>query len=473
MRPPWEPGRESSPAPEAHVRAASDEHAGHEHAGHEHAGHEHAGHKHAGHEHASDEPASDELAGHEHASDERARDEHEGQRRTKQQAQVELIEHAFGGDVGKGREHRHEVGVPYLLREHAILVRDVYLDRVSARFVGSVVDNSLIDGVTLLGVQEDTLDALALVGREFGAGVAAPDHVVSISGEGAHCPATEPEVVPGWAVPDPGLTTDHAAGEGVRVVVVDTGLDPTSVTMHPWMTGVTGETDPAVGKGDLGPYAGHGTFIAGVVRCMAPRAEVIVKATFGPAGATFESKLVQALDNVLEDDFPDVICMSAGTWTYDATGLLGLRVFHETRLRHHKGVVLVTAAGNDSSRQPFWPAAAPWTVSVGALATNWRSRASFSNFGGWVDVYAPGENLINAFPRGTYPFHEPPLPRPNGVFSGMARWSGTSFSTPVVAGLIAARMSRTGENGRDAASALLATARAAVLPGVGAVLLPQ
>jgi subtilisin family serine protease len=217
-------------------------------------------------------------------------------------------------------------------------------------------------------------------------------------------------------------------------------------------------------------YTGHGTFIASIVRAMAPRAQVRVARIFKCAGASFESDVVTALYQVM-DWAPDVISLSAGTHTWLDHGLLSFRFFIDGPLRERTGTVLVAAAGNDGLDWKFSPAKMKGVLSVGALAVNGDERAWFSNYGDWVKVYAPGEDLVHAYASGAYRYYETPG-RANETFDGMASWSGTSFSTPVVSGLIAARMSGTGETAREAARSLLSLARAQPLPGVGPVLRP-
>jgi subtilisin family serine protease len=361
--------------------------------------------------------------------------------------------------------------IDFVYEEGALLVRDEYLDQVRSVVGGGDVRDGLIGGVThfsLAGARMTTVtEALAAVDSRCGAGAATPNHVLSVSP--VHlCPATEPEVVPADAHPLPSV--GPVAGAGVSIHVVDTGLLADAAS-HPWLAGVTGDEEklPATADGEveIPPYAGHGTFIAGVARCYAPEADVHVSRVLVLSGAALESEIVRHLDAALGQG-PDIISLSAGGTSRNDLPLLGFEMFWE-RYRKHKGTVLVAAAGNNSGRRPFWPAALPGVVSVGALSADLRSRAYFSDFGPWVDVYAPGERLINAYARGCYQYHEPPRSGERREFWGMSLWSGTSFSTPVVAGLIAARMSRTGENGRRAADAVLAAARAQALPGVGPV----
>lgn len=378
------------------------------------------------------------------------------------QARPEVAVATGGSDDLADMQHMYQEGV--------ILLRDADLDRVS-RLVPGQVQASLINGITVYRPRDLATDeALQRVDNEFGVGVATPDHVVHITGKAGACPATEPEDVD--LPPLPLVNRDPASdGGGVLVSVVDTGFLPAVGAAHEWLSGVTGDEehyDPA----DIGPFVGHGTFVAGVLRCMAPHAEVRVEGFLTHGGTIFESEIVMQLNDAL-DRVPDVICLSAGTTTRRNLNLLSFQVFWENRLRHYKGTVLVAAAGNDSGRGPFWPAAFPWALSVGALGAD-GNRAGFTNYGSWVDVYALGEGVINAFPTGVYRYQEPLRAGEIGEFThGMARWSGTSFCTPIVAGLIAARMSATGETGQQAADGLLELARSNARSRVGAILQPD
>jgi len=399
---------------------------------------------------------------------------------TKLKIQLDLIAEAFG-EENFGKKLFDDGTLDYLYVRGVILVRDAYLAEV-ARLLEEVDEEEergqefvpvagLLPGVSLFSVGgRDVPRLLDKIDARLGIGIATPDHILSITPVWP-CPATEPEGVVDGALPDPGPCAD--SGSGTCIYVADTGLLDGAAAEHSWLAGVTGTEDKLDVQGGvtrIPGYAGHGTFIAGVARCMAPAARVHVARDFDKAGAISEHEIVQRLREALGQG-PDVINLSAGGTTRKDLPLLGFEAFWET-YRHYKGLVLVASAGNNSTRRPFWPAAFPQVVGVGALAANGRARAYFSDYGPWVDVYAPGEGLVNAYATGTYQYREPPHIGSHHHFDGMARWSGTSFSAPLVAGLIAARITRTGENGRQAASSLLAQARAQHVPGVGPVLWP-
>jgi hypothetical protein len=271
------------------------------------------------------------------------------------------------------------------------------------------------------------------------------------------------------------------------VAVFDTGIG-----RHPWLDGVV--VDPRLGTGEpigLEPgsltdperepslsepldgifddAAGHGTFIAGIIRQECPDAMILPVRVADGEGVILENDLIGALGRLVE--FIDDTALEAARGGSRVAVLnLSFSYFHESpdqpdtvseikRLLDEissRGCVLVCSAGNEATSRPTYPAALPSSdpsrhLSVGALNPSAHSAALFSNVGDWVEVFAPGVSLVSTLP----------IPFEGGIQAGtrddqggrrretldvddfrggFGVWSGTSFAAPVAAGRIAAQI---------------------------------
>jgi subtilisin family serine protease len=163
---------------------------------------------------------------------------------------------------------------------------------------------------------------------------------------------------------------------------------------------------------------GHGTMTSGLVHLVAPKAQILPLKAFSSNGTGYLSNIVAALYYAVQHH-ANVVNMS-----FDLTSN-SPSLTQAVSYANKAGVVLVAAAGNESTSAPVYPAALNNYVVGIASTTNWDTRSTFSNYGS-VDVLiaAPGENIISTFPGGTY-----------------ASASGTSFSSPLVAGVAALMLS--------------------------------
>lgn len=218
--------------------------------------------------------------------------------------------------------------------------------------------------------------------------------------------------------------------------------------------------------GLLDRVAGHGTFIAGLVLRHAPGATLHSRGAITSFGDGDDFSVAQAVDRVMQDiadgphpAAPVILNMSFGGWTDADRAPIA---FRDVIDRHGRGrdLVIVASAGNDATSRPTWPAAASDVIGVGAIGPT--GPAWFSNRGTWVDAHAPGVDIVSTF-----------LDTPAQIeIGGWARWSGTSFSAPIVAALIAAEVSRSGVGARTATHRLLHPRGPLRMPGLGALLTP-
>jgi len=393
------------------------------------------------------------------------------------EVQLDIIQRAFDEKIGVASGRGDDDG--YLYHPERALVGADDVDAVE-RYFGDRPDvyrgtgsfDRLIDGLMLYEFpprQSDgevaLLDDLDELDRELREGVATPDHILYVVPKGgSYCPATEPTLPPKPG-PIPAVNKTSTAGTDVRVSVIDTGWYPDAAKDSDslWLEkDVDGDVEQLNPPDVIHEYAGHGTFVAGVVKCMAPSTKIKIEGALLRGGAVYESDITAQLNEAMTDSKfdPHIITISAGTYTRKDLGLLGFQVL-ATLYKLAEGdeaVLVVAAAGNDSVSSPFFPAAFDWVLSVGSVDADGQ-LSDFSNFGPWVDVYAHGRDLVNAYPTGTYKYVEPKSPMYGKTenFTGLAQWSGTSFSTPVVTGSIAALI-KPGMNARQARDALIAAA---------------
>ncbi len=297
----------------------------------------------------------------------------------------------------------------------------------------------------------------------LGPAVARPDHVLYVCGH--PCPAGEPIDTASDAAPTASFAakacpgTHGGDGRGVSVAIVDTGLDADSVAAHPWLDGVDGEPDTGVAGGVIAKYGGHGTFSAGCLRTVAAKCTVYVTEAL-PRGiaAQYESRVAAAVERVLDRGTPDVLLVCFASRTHGDYGLASFDDLYRRRLRELTHTAVLAPAGNDGWSTPMFPAAYKWVTAVGALDVDCADRADYSNYGWWVDVWAPGTHLVNAFVTGDYTCDEDPNVGQVRSFKGMACWSGTSFATPLVAGMVAERAQADGITAAAALRKLLVKA---------------
>ncbi|WP_100447368.1 S8 family peptidase [Glycomyces xiaoerkulensis] len=246
--------------------------------------------------------------------------------------------------------------------------------------------------------------------------------------------------------------------------------------------------------GEVATHFGHGTFMTGLIRQMAPDAQVYSLRVVHNDGLAYEHELVGALHHVAdqveaarggdpEAVAADVVVLAMGYVDEDPDDepetWMGVAIQRLTSL----GVTVVAAAGNQSSDRPFFPAAfaafprpddsAP-VLSVGALNPN-RNVAMFSNDGPWVSCFATGAGLVSTFPqeargslmpdrrtRATFADRHRESHDPDDFSSGFAVWGGTSFAAPIAASFLVNTMAELGPDVVEDSAKAAARARGAI-----------
>lgn len=214
-------------------------------------------------------------------------------------------------------------------------------------------------------------------------------------------------------------------GSGVIVAVLDTGID----TDHPDLEANIIEGWNFVdNNNNVSDLDGHGTMVSGIIAAVAnngigivgvsPNVSIIplkVSTSSGGSWIDLNKAIRHAADNGA-----NIIVMSLGG-NYSR---LSRPTEAAINYAYQEGCILVAAAGNNNSSEPFYPAAYEEVVAVSTIDQN-DTKAGFSNFGSYIDFCAPGVDILTTWKDEAY-----------------AYGSGTSFSAPFVVGVAALMLSK-------------------------------
>ncbi len=219
-------------------------------------------------------------------------------------------------------------------------------------------------------------------------------------------------------------------GSGVKIAILDSGIDPN----HPDLSSKIASQKDFIGTGIDDQY-GHGTHVAGL-------AAASTNNSIGISGTCPDCRLI--IGKVLNDNGsgPDSIIIQGIIWASDQsakvinmsfTGISNSTAKQDAiDYAWNKGIVLVAAAGNNSDTNKTYPAANNRVIAVAATDNN-DQIASFSNYGTWVDIAAPGKAIYSSLPTHAYNMR---LNSPN-LLLNYDYLNGTSMASPMVSGVVA------------------------------------
>ena len=221
-----------------------------------------------------------------------------------------------------------------------------------------------------------------------------------------------------------------ANGDGVKVAILDTGID----IDHPDLDGnLAGCQNFISWYRNCDDDNGHGTHVAGIIAAedndfgvvgVAPKAKIYALKVLNSQGSGYLSDIIEGLDWAVTNNM-DVVSMSLGTNS-------DIQSLHQAVQKvYQAGIVVVAAGGNDGpgSNSVDYPAAYSEVIAVAATDST-NKVPSWSSRGAAIDLAAPGVSVYSTYLKGGY-----------------QTMSGTSMSTPHVTGVVALRLQNHPEEG--------------------------